>query len=268
MLVLWRLPVGIASCCKAELGRGGKLVSKQITLPRSSCRQLYGSRAVAAPCHEPGIAPAPNQQSGRQPAPGSGWELEKPFWFQQALEQSPWQGTDLFWSAKLLTSLPPCLGCSVLGTLCQQKTAPKNKQLTKGVVAHPSNQLPAQEGGERRGKLSGSQLRCSRGALVPLTLGECVWLPLAPCAWPRAPALSAPQHWDLGSSMGSSTRHMQALRDLSGYVLANKRWGRKCDSVFTVLQQSQAKQSQLRALSVVGSTAVLPSLCQTRENKS
>lgn len=68
--------------------------------------------------------------------------------------------------------------------------------------------------------------------------------------------------------MGSSTWHMQALRDLSGYVLANKRWSRKCDSVFTVLQQSQAKRSQLRALSVVGSTAILPSLCQTRENKS
>lgn len=58
------------SCCKAEPGPGGKLVSKQILLPCSCCRQLCGSRAVAAPCHEPSTAPAPNQQSGCQPAPG------------------------------------------------------------------------------------------------------------------------------------------------------------------------------------------------------
>lgn len=39
----------------------------------------------------------------------------------------------------------------MLGTLCQQKTAPENKQLTKGVAADPSNQLPGPGGrGEER----------------------------------------------------------------------------------------------------------------------
>lgn len=32
--------MAIMSCCKAETGHGGKLVSKQITLPCSSCREL------------------------------------------------------------------------------------------------------------------------------------------------------------------------------------------------------------------------------------
>lgn len=66
----------------------------------------------AAPCHEPTTAPAPNQQSGHQPAPGPGWELEKSFWFQQALEQIPWWGAVLFWLVKLLTSLPLALGAA------------------------------------------------------------------------------------------------------------------------------------------------------------
>lgn len=44
--------------------------------------------------------------------------------------------------------------------------------------------------------------------------------------------------------------------------------GRKHDLVFTVLQQSQAKQTQMRAQSVLGSTAFIPSFCQTREIKS
>lgn len=37
------------------------------------------------------------------------------------------QAGSLFWAVKLCTSLPACLGCSVLEMLRKQKTAPKNK---------------------------------------------------------------------------------------------------------------------------------------------
>lgn len=101
-----------------------------------------------------------------------------------------------------------------------------------------------------------------------LTLVKCVWLSAAPYAQPWAPSLGAPQQWDLRSSLGSSTWHIQALRDLSGYILANRRWGRKHDAVFTVLQQSQVKQSQMRAQCFGVHSHTTPSLCQTKEIKS
>lgn len=37
------------------------------------------------------------------------------------------QAGSLFWVVELCTSLPACLGCSVLKMLRKQKTAPKNK---------------------------------------------------------------------------------------------------------------------------------------------
>lgn len=49
---------------------GGKLISKQITLPCSSCRQLCGSRAITAPCHEPSIAQPQTSRVAASPHQG------------------------------------------------------------------------------------------------------------------------------------------------------------------------------------------------------
>lgn len=69
-------------------------------------------------------------------------------------------------------------------------------------------------------------------------------------------------------SLGTSTQHVQLLRDFSGCILANQRWDRKCDLVLVVLWQNQAEQSQPKPQHVLGSAAILHSFYETRENKS
>lgn len=75
----------------------------------------------------------------------------------------------------MCTSLPACLGCSVLETLCKQKTAPKNKRLMRGIAAHPSIHLQPKQGKEREA-VRELGARCP-GDLVSAAFGCSPWHP-------------------------------------------------------------------------------------------
>lgn len=78
------------------------------------------------------VNPAPLQLARRKPAEppraraGARSGGGKTFLVSTGFGAKP-QAGNLFWSVKLCTFLPACLGCSVLQMLRKQKTAPKNK---------------------------------------------------------------------------------------------------------------------------------------------